>query len=418
MDEACPVEAEARIAPLDALRGFALFGVLLVNMVSFTGPMERLFPQPGIPSTHPVLQTLILLFIQGKFYCLFSFLFGLGFSLQTSRLEARGSDAAAVFRQRLFALMVLGLLHGLLIWSGDILFIYACLGLLLLAFRRRRDRTLLVWGLLLLAVPVLEPLVRGLLHGQAPPATPEALATTVRLQAEATQAALRENIRVYSQGSLSEIWRYRLGELLDGYQVGLTWLAPQVLGLFLLGAWSGRRGLLGRPRTRPSRLPRVLAGAWILGLGCTVVYLAGRNPAPAERGGALHLAAQGCAALGAPALALAYAATLGTWWAGGGGPGVQRWLAPLGRTVLTGYLAQSLIGTGLYQTWGTARYGRVDFPEVLAVTVLLYALQLAASRAWLMRFRMGPAEWLWRCLTYGRMLPLRIGASPQAQGQG
>ncbi|HEX9081517.1 MAG TPA: DUF418 domain-containing protein, partial [Holophagaceae bacterium] len=355
MDEARPLEPEARDSALDALRGFALFGVLLVNMVSFTGPMERLFPQPGIAATDPVLQTLILLFVQGKFYCLFAFLFGLGFSLQTSHLEARGSDATAVFRQRLLALMAIGLFHGLVLWSGDILFIYACLGLLLLAFRRCRDGSLLVWGLLLLGVTVLEPVLLGPAFRHGPPATPEALVAASRLQAEATQTALFRAIEVYSRGSFAEVWHFRLGELAEGYQVGLTWLAPQILGLFLLGAWSGRRGLLARP----DWLSRFLPGAWMLGLACTALYLLGRNPGPAVRGSAWHLATQSCAAAGAPALALAYATSLSRRWAGGADQGIQRWLAPLGRTALTNYLAQSLIGTSFYGAWGTGRYGRV-----------------------------------------------------------
>lgn len=408
MAHALPVQPEERIQNLDALRGFALFGVLLINMVSFTGPLERLFMSPWPGTAHPVLTALVLVLVQGKFYCLFSFLFGLGFSLQLGRLEARGVDAAALYRRRLLALMGIGLAQGVLVWMGDILFAYGCFGFLLLAFRKRRDRTLLIWAVSLLGLWTLLALAGGLFTWMGTVASPDKLAAAAQHQAVQGQQMLTRNIQVYSHGPYGVLFVMRLKELAQNYALTLVAVGPQIFAMFLLGAWTGRRGVVADPGAYRPLISRILRWGWVAGLAGNGVYVWGLSHGMPGPGNWRGILAQAFYFVGAPALTLAFAATLLRLWERGALAAVRRRLAPMGRMALTNYLTHSLVCTSIYNFWGTGRYGRVGLPEVLGMTALIYLAQMAVSPLWLSRFRMGPAEWLWRSLTYGTAQPFRI----------
>jgi uncharacterized protein len=407
MADALPVQPEERIQSLDALRGFALFGVLLINMLSFTGPLERLFIQPWTSTAHPVLTGLVIFLVQGKFYCLFSFLFGLGFSLQLSRLEARGIDAAALYRRRLFVLMAIGLAQGLLVWMGDILFAYGCFGFLLLLFRKRQDRTLLIWAASLLLAWTLLGLTAGFFTWMGSVSAPDKLAAAAQHQAIESQKMLAQNIQTYAHGPYAALFILRIKELAQNYALTFLAVGPQIFAMFLMGAWTGRRGIVKDPGAHRALIASMLRWAWPLGLLANAVYvwaLIKGMPGPANWRGVL---AQGFYMVGAPALTLAYAATLLRLWEGGGFLWLKRRLAPMGRMALTHYLTHSLLCTNLYYFWGTGRYGAVGMPEVLGVTAAIYLAQMAISPWWLSRFRMGPAEWIWRRLTYGERAPFK-----------
>ncbi len=152
-----PVAAGERIEVIDILRGFTIFGILLVNMPLYSwpnwGPLRAMRAQlPGEPADQ-VAGWIIWLFAEDKFYPLLSFLFGLGFSIQLARAESRGSHFVPVYRRRLLALLLIGLGHGFLIWSGDILARYAIVGFLLVPFRSCRKRTIVAFAIVCLLIP-------------------------------------------------------------------------------------------------------------------------------------------------------------------------------------------------------------------------------------------------------------------------
>ena len=143
-----PVPQSERIHFLDILRGFAIFGILAVNLAGFASPafLPGYAPPDSMPWYDELAQTLVLFFAEGKFYTIFAFLFGLGFAVQLARAEAKGKDIRSFYPRRLLVLFGFGVLHSILFWTGDILRLYAVLGFPLLAFRKRANRTLLIWA--------------------------------------------------------------------------------------------------------------------------------------------------------------------------------------------------------------------------------------------------------------------------------
>lgn len=150
-----PISLSERIEILDVLRGLAVGGILIGNMQWFSGygMMPEAMAQQG-PLVDRITHFLVHFFIEGKFYSIFSFLFGFGFALQIARAEERGDLKASLFKRRLFWLLVIGLLHAYLLWAGDILSIYAVMGFLLILFRKKTNSSLLKWAAVLLAIPI------------------------------------------------------------------------------------------------------------------------------------------------------------------------------------------------------------------------------------------------------------------------
>lgn len=381
-----PVERHERIQGMDALRGFALLGVLTINMFTFIGPFDRMFDHWA---SWRWLQFFVLMMVQGKFYCLFSWLFGMGFSVQLQRLEARGLQGNRLYRRRLAVLLCLGLAQGLLIWMGDILFSYAVLGFVLLTFRRRSDRVLWVSACVLIGFSTLFILREALLGG-------------IHVQLSEGQA---EAIRAYAQGPYAALFKVRLKQLLENYTLTLVGVGPQILGMFLLGAYVGRRGWLADPVAHRTSLKRMAFWGLGLGLPMNAVYAAmmqkGGMPAP---GHLLPLYAQLIFIPFGPLLTLGMAAAfilvLPTWRA-------LQALAPAGRMALTHYLTHSVVFTTVFSFWGTGTYGRIPTWWAPPLALATWWLQVAVSPWWLRHFRMGPVEWVWRSLTYGKAQPFR-----------
>ncbi|MBP7745568.1 MAG: DUF418 domain-containing protein [Phycisphaerae bacterium] len=417
-----PIGADERIMVVDVLRGFALFGILLVNMAFFTSPVYIVMletPWWTAPADR-IAETGIRWLAEGKFYVLFSFLFGLGMALQMGRVEARGGRFVRLYVRRLCVLLGIGLCHALLLWYGDILTLYACLGFPLLLFRRRTDRTLLWWASLVYCVPVA---IVGVLCGLVALAglDPKGAAEVQQQMADnaaAMLAAAQRSVAVYQNGSFADIFRHRL-ENHAALLWDLPFIMPVIFTMFLLGLYCGRRGL---PRTiadHPLALRRLVAWGLPLGLLLNAVYAyvlsTGRHAHP----DAVLFVATAMHALGTPLLSGGYAAVIvllvqRTSW--------RRRLEPLaavGRMALTNYLLQTLICTTLCYGYGFRLFGRIGPAWGVVLTIAVYALQVPLSVWWLERFRFGPAEWIWRSLTYWKWQPLSLvqaGLPPPTQG--
>lgn len=368
-----PTLQRDRFATLDALRGFALLGVLIVNMLQGYS-----FVRTG---TDEVAATLIRAFGEGTFYPMFSFLFGLGFALQLKKGEA----ALPRFRRRLVVLLGIGLVHGLLIWVGDILFTYAVLGFILTFFRNLKGRTLLTWALLLwlfsLGIYLLSnfSLGGGLLVPKAEPG--EFLAP----MGDTYLSAVTGRLSTFPLGLLA-----------------IFLLGPSVLALFIVGYLVGRKGV---PETLENRrfLRRVALTCGVVAAPFTLWSL-GVIPFFEEVGWLYVLEFL----IASPLLGFAYLAGLALF----AQPlqGFFRLLIPVGQMALSNYLGQSLICTTLFYPYALNLYGKLGAATTLIVSLVIFALQTVVSRWWLSRYRFGPAEWVWRSLTYGVAQPLRRGA--------
>lgn len=406
---AAPVAPGERIEAIDAVRGFALFGILAVNMALFSHSVAELLS--GAQAARSLLdqttEWLIRWLAESKFYSLFSFLFGLGLVLQMHRAEARGRRFVPLFMRRMLVLLLIGLIHGFLIWIGDILTVYALLGLALLLFRRRSPRALLIWAGLFILLPLM---VSGLGTaaleiGRLSPAGAEIERAIAAAQTEITTLASEAN-RIYATGNFVEITLQRARDLafLAPYLIATM---PSIFGMFLLGLYAGRRGIV-QDLTAHRRLLRRVA-FWGIGLGLplNLVYAVGGDLSARTVPTWGLLVSQAAVTLGAPSLSLGYAAGLtllilarpASWW--------HHSLAAAGRLALSNYLLQSLVCTFIFYGYGLRLFGQVGAAAGLLLTIGIYVVQLLLSRWWTRHFEYGPAEWLWRSLTYGHWQPFR-----------
>jgi uncharacterized protein len=387
-----PVAEHARIEVLDILRGFAIFGILLVNMASFSSAIG--FPGYVAPPLGPadqLVRGLIIFLAQNKFYSLFSLLFGMGFALQFDRAQARGGRFLPTYLRRLLVLFMFGVAHAVLLWEGDILALYAVLGVLLVAFRNRAPRTTLIGAGLCLLLWL--AMVAGLyvLLGGYP--LPKEADTALGISAAQWEA-------VHANGGYVQIVAQRISLLLF-WPTFLVVAGPSVFVMFLIGLYLGKRRIFEDLGAHVPLLRRMLRWCLVVGVAGNLVYLLGHN---GIRSGFLSEVA---IVLGAPALCLFYVAAICLLVQRAGWQRRLAPLAPVGRMALSNYLLQSLVATTIFYGYGLGLFGRVGPVLGLLLTVAIYAVQVPLSGWWMRRFRFGPAEWLWRSLTYARRQPMR-----------
>lgn len=391
LEQGAATPSAERIDLLDALRGFALLGILLANINYWSGwEFMDLPAHIALAGSDQTLAARIFhkLVIDGKFYSLFSLMFGIGFSLQLIRLERRGADGLAIFRRRMLVLLLIGVIHLVLIWDGDILTLYALLGLVLSFATRWSDRALL-WAalvLLLLPIPGVWLFAQAGWHPSAP-----FLELSQRLAAPWYGGDQTDEVRWLAQGD----WRSHWGWLMGGWPWRIitildSWRIPKVLAMMLLGMVAGRRLVAGTLLGDRRLLLGTLLAGMAVGLPLSIWY-AGSEAFQQE-----HLSA----VLGTAPLALAYAAGFVLLWPHA--RPVLRHLAPVGRMALTNYLMHSLLGIAIFYGIGLGLVGKLPPAGFYGVACAIFAFQLAFSRWWLARYEQGPMERLWRLGTYGR----------------
>jgi len=403
---AAPVSAAERVELMDVLRGVALFGVFLMNLVQFSSinvmsTEQQLLSLPSAPLDLALFDVLDWLFAD-KANTIFAFLFGLGFFIQMQRLDARGAESERIYRRRLWVLLGIGVIHTFFIWNWDILHLYALAGFALLAMRRLSNRDLLAIGLICgLAGRILQEAISEF-TGWAP-MTSAYDEASVLVRQQLSQAG--DYFGIVANFAEWTVIDY----LANGLIVGWLFYA---LGRFLIGAWVGRNGWITRAR---DFLPRWRwMACWILPLGLALegaATLLAESPLlpdwPHRKflGGTLHLVA-------VPVLASGYVAALVAAYHGKLGKKLLAPFAACGRMALTNYLTQSfVIGFVLFGVGpGLALAGKIGTTAQLGIVVMTYAAQIAFSNWWLRRFAYGPVEWLWRALTYGKMPPMRLSA--------
>lgn len=405
-----PVDVTERHHILDALRGWALAGVLMANMVSFIGFGIASQPEraAAIGSRfNDVAELLIEWLVDGKFYSLFSLLFGIGFAVQLARLEQRGEGVPRYLR-RLLVLLLFGLAHLYLLWLGDILALYAVMGGVLLLFRRVSDRALIRGAVALWLVPIgWSALIHfaGINH-----ADPVYGAAMRGLAARGFDLKMSPAGWYKSADYLAQLTAHpsevliRVGDLI--YQMRFA----KVLAMFLLGLWVGRRSLFAATSETRPLLVKVMR--WGLGVGLPLGLAKAVLRMTAGDDPLMNFAAEACYCLSTPSLALGYAAAFVLLWKGKAGA-LLGWPTPAGRMALTNYLSQTVIHTLLFTGAGLGLTNIFGLAFVLPFTAAIFGLQVALSGWWLERFRFGPLEWLWRSLTYGRAQPMRL-ARPAA----
>ncbi|MEU7854018.1 DUF418 domain-containing protein [Nonomuraea sp. NPDC049141] len=369
-----------RVHEIDAMRGFALAGILVANIGFFADPGYAVgtgtMPIPEGPVAY-LVSTLVLT----KFYILFSFLFGYSFTLQTRD----GVNVKARMLRRCLGLFVIGVLHGFLLWIGDILTLYATLGLILLAMRNISPRKAVITGCAVIGVmSVIWLLLAGLTlldpAGGAAAADPAAAAQAQALVTEGPLGFLTFQAQTYPAVA-AMVW---IGQ------------GPMALALFLFGLAAGRSRLFEEPERWARYVPRVQWVGFGVGLPAAAVF----TWASASGEGALELAALALNNVTSVLLTAAYVVTL--LQVIKRFPAAGRALAPAGRVAASNYLGQSALCCLVFTGYGLALAGRLSPLAVMGVAAVIYAVLLGLSWWWLRRHRYGPIEYVLRRLTAGR----------------
>lgn len=401
---AMPVGASERFAILDILRGFALMGIALANFPEFS---LYTFLHDDAASSMPtaaidgVAKYILYIFVDGKFYTIFSLLFGIGFSIIITNAMRRGANGLSIFYRRMVSLAIIGFLHLMFLWSGDILMLYALMGMLLPLFGKSSNRTLLLWALAMLLLPVVVDTVTQLagIYLSAP---------VIELQQyycakygindgnfaywlrDATD--YRGVYEFLVQGAL-----VRVQEFVDGNRYF------KVFGLFLIGYCIGRNRLYARLEEFRPWLNKISAIGLIAGLPLSCVYAwsaVNGHPLGNAWHSVLYLAS-------VYPVGFAYVATMCLIYLRIKDCSLFRLLAAPGRMALTCYIGQSVAGMLLFYGIGFGLGADIGLVYVLAIALVVYAIEAILCRLWLCRFRFGPLEWLWRMVTYGRVFSLK-----------
>lgn len=432
-----PVAPSERLFALDAARGFALLGIFVVNIGFFAGPLAEAFltrpPEAeGMPGA--IAWWINSLFFEGRFYPLFSMLFGMGLVLQMNRARAAGRPFVWTYLRRLTVLFLIGVAHVVLLWYGDILIIYSVTGLALLACSRLSARWLLglAAGALLFGI-VLSVGIHALSHEPRPaataapspadqPATPDVpppaapatgfSATPVGQLLAAMQrgevtdpkhpAWVRAEVESYRNGPFSQALIVRAvswSGMIVFMVLSVCW---HVLAMFLLGAALMKLRFFDADR----RAWRVrLTGAGFL-VGLPVVLgsiLIEMNWEQSAMGKAVSMP---LLMVGGSLMSLGYLSCITLLVESGRAAGLWRALSNAGRMALSVYLTESLVAAGVMYHWGLGRFATYSLAERMGFVLLVFPLLVLAANVWLRVFRMGPMEWLWRTLTYLRPQPL------------
>ena len=407
MSKQAPTGESERIDILDVLRGIGVLGILAVNAAAFAYPVEAYFNPLNSPFPFEGLSAevwrVVHVFFEQKFITLFSMLFGVSLFLVGG--ERDDLERSTLLRWRLFWLALIGIGHGTVIWYGDILLAYAVAGFVVSFARSWSAGRLLVCGVILyLAGAAIEAGAYALFT--VVPLPPEELARMSEdIGWRLTPAEIQETIAAFG-GTFDQSLRANFNVWLE-----VVWLLfwPKTYGLMMIGLGLYKVGYLRGKAPAWVHAILVIVGACMLALmnqGATQAMAAGFPMIESLGPWRLALAS------GALFATLGYASALMLLHAAVGTSGLWA-LAATGRMAFTNYLTQSLIMTAIfYGGRGLGLFGQLDLTELAVVVIGVWALQLVWSPLWLSVFSMGPLEWIWRCLTYRRFLP--IGRSQPA----
>ena len=407
MQQLAPVSSPQRLETLDVLRGFALLGILMMNIRAMATPMSAyMYPSPLFAYEGPsrVAYLFTAVFFDLKMMGLFSMLFGAGVLLYANKRTELGQAPRALWFRRMLVLLVIGLLHAYLIWAGDILVPYALCGILLLWWMRNRTaRTLLIAAAGMLTIGAALAVVHWLTWGSMSEAD---RASELELMMPTREQALG-HVDLMLGSYLTFVVRSAPKTFMFETLFFLLFFFWRCGGMMLLGMSLYKSGFLDG-RLSSSTYARVALIATPIGLALAFI-------------GALELQRVAYAMpiraamdlwnyVGAVFTSVGYAAVLIWVVKQGLMAGLRRRLAAVGQMAFSNYLFHSVAASLLFLGWGFGLAGRFDYAAQLLFVAAIWIVQLILSPIWLRSFRFGPAEWLWRTLTYGRVQPMRQAA--------
>lgn len=406
-----PVQKTDRAQILDVLRGIAICGILLNNIYAFSGYVmltdemrQQKFSTFGIDQ---VLNYLQIVFVQGKFYSLFSLLFGIGFSIILIRNEQKGLNGMKIFYRRMFILLLFGVFHLMFLWEGDILVLYALIGCVLPLFRKCSDKSLLTWAIMLILLPIAIDVIKILSQW-----TPGGFLSSIG-----------DSMDVKTGMGKNEAWRKWLFKEGSGWQEFRTWQMsgpvwryqyildsnriPKVMGMFLFGLYVGRKMIYANLGQHLSLLKKIRLWGFIIGIPASIAMAWFEGDKKVVFANAWGLLDTIFYALSVVPLALAYTSSICLLWLRSENGSPMKVFAPVGRMALTNYIMQTVVGIVLFYNIGLGFGQDFGLVYIFLIAAAIYLFQIVYSHLWFRYFQYGPLEWIWRQLTYGKRLPLR-----------
>ncbi|QDI92705.1 DUF418 domain-containing protein [Salicibibacter halophilus] len=400
--KATQIPANERIHTLDIIRGIAVFGILIANMYAFKTLAftdVRPFIEGGtVPdgALSPFADVFNTIFVEGKFYPMFSLLFGLGFYIFYTRLIEKGYNADRVFARRLIFLLVIGLVHLVFLWSGDILHTYALAGFLLLLFIHRQSKTIMVWIVSLLGVTSIFMFFLMSVTGVGLQLKMESGTGSL----DTFENSVDSGEAVMANGSYGDILQYRFLNEVIPILMQSIFIAIAVLPLFLIGLYMGKKGMFHDVESNVKKWRKLCVHSfWSGGLLTALMAVLHYDVLPLPSYFTFGMA-EGVNFAAGPLLMLFYVSAfvlllrLKVW---------KKLLMPfaaVGRMALTNYLLQSLIAVFVFYGFGLGLFGQISSGVGLVIAVVIFTAQLIVSNLYLQTFKQGPMEALWRKWTY------------------
>ena len=385
----------SRIEALDLLRGFALIGILAVNMPWFA---HNIYVSPPVDTLFDKGAFWLVAFAgHTKFFILFSFLFGYGLAVQLERAASRGESLGPRYGRRLFGILIFGAIHAVFLFIGDVLVLYAVLGGVLWTLRNWPAARLIRFVVVMLFVSMAGYALLGWVAFELAGENPEYAA----LAAQATETY---------RGSFMDAVEQRLRDLPFLYPLIILYNGPSALAMFALGLAAGKVNFFENLEQHWPRMRRALPWALIVGIVGNLVYASAATlDTVGRQGGHAWQAAlvMSQLAFAGPALCFAFVVGMLSMHRAGRAQWLQRSLRAAGRMSLTNYMAESVVGGFIFCGWGLGYFGEVGLGACLLLTPVAFAALVAFSAGWLRYFRNGPEEWLLRCWTYLKRQPFR-----------
>ncbi|MED4455068.1 DUF418 domain-containing protein [Metabacillus fastidiosus] len=394
-----PIALQNRIVSIDIIRGFALFGIFLVNMPTFHSP-DFLHQLYGLQSEYKGIDfwtnIFFQLFVQMKFFPMFSFLFGLGFFIFMNRAKEKGNMSSSLYLRRISFLFVFGIVHLIFLWFGDILHLYAAGGLLLLAFYNRKPKTILIWALSLLILYFSSLALQLLIPASF-------MEEIQQMNAAQGKEELAHYLKMYTEASYWDWIVYRLGVEVIPILLVMPFSLIPVFAMFLLGLFAGKIRIF---ETDPKNIvKKIWITTLLAGLPLTIILalslLSIIN---------LHIHQEASillfTSMNGIVLCLFYISSLILLLR------TDRWRKYLygfrysGQMAFTNYIMQTVICQIIFL--GFNLYGKVSLFSGTILCIIIYIFQIIISWLWLKKFRFGPLEWLWRSFTYLQIQRLKI----------
>lgn len=404
MATAVPTKPSQRITALDALRGFAILGILVMNVQSFA-MIYAAYQNPSAFGDLTGLNKWVWIFSHTlfdlKFMAMFAIMFGAGIVLITGSAEKKGVSPARLHYRRNFWLLIFGLIHAYLFWSGDILAAYAVCGFIVYIFRKLAPKWLLVLGFFLFAIPSLT-----LFLGQASlPNLPADQLHEMTLSWQPTPDMVAEEVTAFQSGWLAQM-EYRVATSLEMHTfIFLVYMGWRISGMMLIGMALFKWGVLTAERSRQFYLRLMLFG-FLVGFPLVIVGVVQNFAHDWAFSYSMFTGSQynywGSLLVSFGYIGMVMLIAKSEWM-----PSVVSRFAAVGRMALTNYFLQTLICTTLFYGHGLGWFGEVERAGQVLVVLGVWAFQLTVSPIWLNHFRFGPFEWLWRSLTYWQWQPLR-----------